>query len=243
MHHTTILIACFISIVSSLITINGKFKHCLLTEPMHYIALDSLCEYDGDLKQLFELSDYSVYSNCKGCPPTWNGLLRPELMPGRIDYEKRHMLATIASVACSSLFNTISSQINSHDRFIVLSVFSITDAVIYIKNGLPYLPICSDVSTIQVLETTDACYRDFAVKYKVGSNEVNGFLRDRNILSQFSEIVDCKTNDKNLVIEGSSVKLKRKNRGVISEDFDTRLATKPFLQNGFLNDIFQHNQL
>jgi hypothetical protein len=169
-----------------------------------------------------------------------------EFMLAEEDFDKRNMLATVFRTACSSLINTIRSHIDAQDKFMVISEFGLKDAILYINDGLAYLPVCTNVSSIQVLDTTSACYRDVAVKYKVGDNEVNGFLRPSNILSQFSEIVDCKTNDKSLVIESSSVKIKRKRQVITIEQYDIHLATKlriPLLQEGSLNEIFKHHQL
>jgi hypothetical protein len=162
------------------------------------------------------------------------------------DFDKNRMLATIFSTACSSLTNTLLSHLDESDKFIIISDYELQDSVIYINDGTIYLPVCSNVSTIQVLERTTECYKDFAVKYRVNEKEINGFLRPPNILSQFSEVVDCKTTDKNLVLERSSIKLKRKHQIVHVENYDIQLATKlkiPIFQKGSVNEIFKHHQL
>jgi hypothetical protein len=138
-----------------------------------------------------------------------------EFMLAEADFDKLNLLSTIARTACSSLINSIRSHIDAQDKFIVINEFGLTDAILYINDGLAYLPVCSNVSTIQVLERTTECYKDFAVKYRVNEKEINGFLRTSNILSQFSDMVDCKTTDKNLVLERSSVRLRRKQQVVI----------------------------
>jgi hypothetical protein len=169
-----------------------------------------------------------------------------EFMLAEVDFDKRNLLSTISRTACSSLINTIRSHIDAQDKFIVISEFGLTDAVLYINDGLAYLPVCTNVSTIQILSTTSECYRDFAVKYTVGNNEINGFLRHSNILSHFSEQVECDSNDRSLVIEGSSIKIKRKQKNVTIENFDNNLVTKlrmPLLEEGSLNEIFMHHQL
>jgi hypothetical protein len=128
---------------------------------------------------------------------------------------------------------------------LVVSEYGLNEAVLYINDGLAYLPVCTNVSTIQVLNKTNECYRDFAVKYSVGNNEVNGFLRHSNILSQFSDIVNCKSSKRNLVIESSLVRLKRIHKAVTVESFSNQYALKlriPLLKEGSLNEIFKHHQ-
>lgn len=169
-----------------------------------------------------------------------------EFMLAEVDYEKKNMLATISRTACSALINTIRSSIDATDKFLVINEFGLNDITVYINDGVPYLPVCTNVTKIEVLSTTSQCYRDIAVKYKIGYREINGFLRPSSILSQFSIIDDCKKNNKNLLIESGSVIVKRKSNKVIIEKYDKRLATRlriPFLQEGSLNELFKHNQL
>lgn len=169
-----------------------------------------------------------------------------EFMLAEVDYDKKNMLSTISKVACSSLVNTLRSSIDKQDKFLVINEFGLNDITLYINDGIPYLPTCTNVSMIEVINYTDKCYRDFAVKYKMGGNEMSGFLRPNNILSQFSVIDDCKKNDKNLVIESGHVMIKRKERNVTVEQYDMHLAVQlriPFLQKGSLNELFKHHQL
>jgi hypothetical protein len=67
---------------------------------------------------------------------------------------------------------------------------------LYINDGLGYLLKCTNVSTIYVVEKTSEGCNDLAVKYKANDRETNGFLSPPHILTDFTNVVDCKTNDK-----------------------------------------------
>lgn len=169
-----------------------------------------------------------------------------DFMLAEEDYDKQMMLYTMAKVACYSLINTIRAHLDSQDKFLNIQEFGSTDVILYIKDGLAYIPFCNNVSQITVIQNTTACYKDFPVTYTMNSKPFNGFLRQHNILTQYSKLHDCKTNDKNLVIENSFKIIKRKNQIVTVNKYNHNLSTKlkiPFFDETSLNNAFKHHEL
>jgi hypothetical protein len=122
-----------------------------------------------------------------------------------------------------------------------------SEYILYINNGMAYIPHCKQIQTIKVLPTTGHCYRDIAVHYyKTNTTEYKtGFLRSQGILTQLSTKASCEDTDMNLVIDESSVIIKRKSKIVTVEAYTISLRKE--FSHSFVHPVithlFDHHQL
>jgi hypothetical protein len=125
----------------------------------------------------------------------------------------------------------------------------ISEVVLFIKNGMPYIPYCTSVGKINVLETTDQCYEDIAIEFfpsQTPWNKRTGFLHAQGIISQSSKLTSCETNDLNLVMKSASKLIKRRGSTVVVEEFDQSLSSPlviPIFQHSLIKTVFEHNNL
>ena len=123
----------------------------------------------------------------------------------------------------------------------------------YINNGLAYIPVCNNVSTISfdIIEegsffkgfgTNKNCFNDIQIKYnKSGKNNTNfGFLRNQNIITQSSNRIECDSEDKIEMIINNEFKVtKYKNRLTLSNYSSS--STKLKTRNKNLKNLFEHH--
>ena len=131
------------------------------------------------------------------------------------------------------------------------------DVIIYINNGLAYIPTCKDVASIKIEElknnmpnffrgfgfNSDKCFKDFEIKYRVKDSNITkqGFLREENIISQVSSQIECFSDDgKELIVENKFKLLKNKNKTIASNY--TSSVTKLRLKHNNLLHLFNHHK-
>lgn len=114
-----------------------------------------------------------------------------------------------------------------------------------------FLPLCSNVSRILIESqiTQSDCDKDFKIKYVKNSSEntFNGYLRENNIITQYStKLVNCQNNDKSLLIMDSKFKknmylIRRSSRNVETISYNAHL-TEFKIRRANLKDLFNHHE-
>lgn len=114
-----------------------------------------------------------------------------------------------------------------------------------------FLPLCSNVSKIVIVSKTiqSDCNKDFKVKYVKNSsdNTINGYLRENNIITQYStKLENCQNNDRSLLVMDSKMKknmflIRRTSANVDIIPFSAHL-TEFKIQRANLKDLFNHHE-
>jgi hypothetical protein len=163
------------------------------------------------------------------------------------DYNNYFIYQMILKTECISMLNIIRNNLDQNDKFLFMLDQANSEYILYINNGMAYIPHCKQIQTIKVLPTTGHCYRDIAVHYyKTNTTEYKtGFLRSQGILTQLSTKASCEDTDMNLVIDESSVIIKRKSKIVTVEAYTISLRKE--FSHSFVHPVithlFDHHQL
>lgn len=159
------------------------------------------------------------------------------------DYKMYRVYRSIISLMCTTILNIIKSNMDNDDKFLVINESGSTEVIVYINNGLAYLPICKSVSSINIIEKPSYCYKDFAIQY--GNDKKTGFLRTHGIITRSSSLEQCGLNDKKLVIDESSLVISRKSNIVTVSNYTESLKTNLTisLMSPLFKNIFEHNKI
>ena len=93
-------------------------------------------------------------------------------------------------------FSNLYSKLD--DEFFTFNDFNGNEAVLYSDQGRIFVPSCVAVEEIDVVEKTNACYRDFPVKIRIGNRTVNAFMTNEKIIKVTSKKASCKNNYQNV---------------------------------------------
>ena len=153
----------------------------------------------------------------------------------------------ILKTECTSMLNIIRNNLDQNDKFLIMLDQDSSEYILYINNGQAYIPHCKKIQTIQVLATTDHCYQYIAIHYyKTNTTQFKtGFLRSQGIITQSSTKAPCENTDTTLVIDESSVIIKRKLKNITVEDYTISLRQKYSLSfvHPVITHLFDHHQL
>ena len=121
--------------------------------------------------------------------------------------------------------------------------------MIYINNGLAYIPICNQITEIIIknenfIKESDSdkiCYKDFLIDYKSNGTTRKGFLRYENIITTSSTKINCNLNNEKELIIDNKIKLSKKNNKIsISKYSSSQIKLKN--RGNQLNNIFNHHK-
>lgn len=124
--------------------------------------------------------------------------------------------------------------------------------IIYINNGLAYVPTCSDVEKIFVVTTSEhnsfskgyrnSCTNGYKIKYqKKGSDVIMiGYLQNQNIISQNLKKIDCISASDHELIINNKIKLKKTPNGVEISNYTSSIV-KLHLKHNSLKRLFNHH--
>ena len=177
------------------------------------------------------------------------------------DFTELETLDMIKRLHCSTMLNTIRNNQHKQDHFLIVNEMAYGEFVVYINNGLAYLPQCRTINSINVLTETNKCYKHFAIQYKnkpsmldmffnktKTNNTVNGFIRPNGIVTRYSYERSCDSYYNNdLYIDNNTtlIGLKQKGKKVIITNATQSLQTKLKVSytNDFIAQLLHHNEL
>jgi hypothetical protein len=65
------------------------------------------------------------------------------------------------------------------------------DRVLFKDNGELIVTNCVPITTITIATTNKYCYKHIPVSFMYNNNTINGFLRENNLLTLESQVIDC----------------------------------------------------
>ncbi len=155
--------------------------------------------------------------------------------------------------ACSAFLNTIRSNINNDNTFVVVNEMGYADdLIIYFNNGMSYLPICSQVKNITIFKEQkikDKCYEDIQIIYKNEKNQKykRGFLRKNGIITQFSKEIPCEFteyNEKSVFIDDTLIQKKQNVITLFNFNQSLKTVVRSSLWNtNELHRLFEHHSI
>ena len=120
------------------------------------------------------------------------------------DFAELETLDLIKRLHCSNMLNTIRNNLHQQDHFLLVNEMAYGEFIVYINNGLAYLPHCRTINSINVLTETKKCYKNFAIQYEskptmlntflknsAMNTVMNGFLRYNGIITRYSYERSC----------------------------------------------------
>lgn len=123
--------------------------------------------------------------------------------------------------------------------------------ILYFNNGQAFLPVCSNVSSIMVnsFVNRNDCDKEIKIAYtkQQKTNRLyNGYLRENNIITQFSSRLDnCLNQEKSLIVvdsmNNSNVYLIRRNQTQVQVSSYTTHLTKFKVNRANFKDLFNHH--
>ena len=155
--------------------------------------------------------------------------------------------------ACSAFLNTIRSNINNDNTFVVVNEMGYAnDLIIYFNHGMSYLPVCMQVKNITIFKEQkikDMCFEDIQIIYRNERTEKykRGFLRKNGIITQFSKRVACdltEFNEKSIFM--NEIMIQRKENIVTLVNFNESLKTvirSSLWNTNELHRLFEHHSI
>ena len=155
--------------------------------------------------------------------------------------------------ACSAFLNTIRSNINNDNTFVVVNEMGYAnDLIIYFNHGMSYLPVCMQVKNITIFKEQkikDMCFEDIQIIYRNERTEKykRGFLRKNGIITQFSKRVACdltEFNEKSIFMD--EIMIQRKENIVTLVNFNESLKTvirSSLWNTNELHRLFEHHSI
>jgi hypothetical protein len=155
--------------------------------------------------------------------------------------------------ACSAFLNTIRSNVNNDNTFVVVNEMGYADdLIIYFNNGMSYLPVCSKVKNITIFKeqkVKDKCYEDIQIIYKNEKNQKykRGYLRKNGIITQFSKRIPCEFseyNEKSVFIDDTLIQKKQNVITLVNFNQSLKTVVRSSLWNtNELHRLFEHHSI
>jgi hypothetical protein len=155
--------------------------------------------------------------------------------------------------ACSAFLNTIRSNVNNDNTFVVVNEMGYADdLIIYFDKGMSYLPVCSQVKNITILKEQkikDNCYEDIQILFQNEKSKKfkRGFLRKNGIISQFSKKIPCELteyNEKSVFVGDILIQKKQNEITIVNFNQTLKTVIRSSLWNtNELHRLFQHHSI
>ena len=128
---------------------------------------------------------------------TVDGLILSEM-----DYGNFELLQTMTKLNkvmnqkfCQLYRSFISVFAKLDDEFFIFNDLNGNEAILYSDMSRVFVPSCVLINEIDVIEKTDKCYKDIAVRVKINNETINAYLTTDKIIKTTSKVVACVNND------------------------------------------------
>lgn len=162
------------------------------------------------------------------------------------DFTTMKEYESLLKLLCASMENLIRSNLDTVDKYLVINEMGLSEFIVYINDGVAYLPLCRIVDRIEIMEKPINCYKDFAITYTtIDHVKKTGFLRADGIITHQSTMESCNNNDRNLMIDDASIIVQRKNNLVTVSNTSSALRTnlKVSIVDKVIANIMEHNKI
>jgi hypothetical protein len=118
------------------------------------------------------------------------------------------MIANVQRVADQKLcllYRSFMHVFTKHDdEFFTFVDYNGNEAILYTDDGKIYIPKCFDVAEVDIIDKTNNCYKDFAVKFEHKNQTMSGFLTCEGIIKETSKLVGCTNLKKTLFLKDTN---------------------------------------
>ena len=135
-----------------------------------------------------------------------DGLLLTEM-----DFNKKQQLETILrsyqatnQKICQLYRSFINLYSKTNDEFFVFSDFNGNEAVIYSFEGRIYVPQCTIINQIKILNSTRQCYHDIPILIEFNNKTITAFLTQDKVIRLVSKTKPCINNKQIIHFEKSN---------------------------------------
>jgi len=135
-----------------------------------------------------------------------DGLLLTEM-----DFNKRQQLETILrsyqatnQKICQLYRSFINLYSKTNDEFFVFSDFNGNEAVIYSFEGRIYVPQCTIINQIKIVNSTRQCYHDIPILINFNNKTITAFLTQDKVIRLVSKTKPCINNKQIIHFEKSN---------------------------------------
>ena len=173
-----------------------------------------------------------------------------DLMLTEIDYSEfkttslmLNMLQLVNEKICQLSMATINIYSKLDEEFFVFTDFNGNEATLYSDKGTIFIPQCTQIYDIEVIEETTFCYKDFPVQIIHNNRTTNAFLTKEKVIKLTSKQVTC-TNHKDTLYLRSTNRILTKDQNKIKIEPDNKYMHIQFnLQQHNITEInFVHDK-
>lgn len=105
------------------------------------------------------------------------------LMLTEIDFQKRSILRLISNLyivtnekLCQLYKSFANIYSKTNDEFFLFSDFNGNEAILYSSEGNIFIPQCFAIQEVELLKTTNNCYKDIPVQIFHNNKTINAFI-------------------------------------------------------------------
>jgi len=115
------------------------------------------------------------------------------------------------------------------------------DLIVYSSNNNLYVPRCSSIDTIEVVNQTDKCFHDYPVYIKTNVSSSLVFLTRTGILKKNSKLVKCNNNIIEINIHDIYFLTMQNGKTTVKILTETDFFTLKVRKNDWINYNYQHD--
>jgi hypothetical protein len=128
-----------------------------------------------------------------------------KLILANVDYQQDTMLGYFKALdmqMCAVMSNMLNIASRLDDEFFEVSNNKGKNAILYIRNGMIFVPECVEVDSIQIIEDSNECFKSIMIKFHAKQVEKIGYIDSANIIRDVAKEVSCKENSEVVVAGG-----------------------------------------
>ena len=132
---------------------------------------------------------------------------------------------------CYNYYNILQLFKHQQDKFLSIKDFNHNTLIIYSNGKQIIIPTCVTLNKIIVLNKTTYCYKDIPVEIELNHKKIHGFLTDDLIVISQSKHIDCKSNERKIIINESLILLVNNDRITTMENKFKKLRLNLKMKN------------
>ena len=161
------------------------------------------------------------------------------------NHEVMQVMATLTKLTNQKICQLYKSFINIYtkldDEFFSFTDINGNEAILYSDMSRVFVPHCIKVEEIEILEETENCYKDFAVRAKVKNETINAFLTNDKIIRTTSKVTTCKNHHQLIHLQKSHRVIKMRNNRITIEPDEHYVHLKVNILDANISKINYHH--
>jgi len=106
---------------------------------------------------------------------------------------------------CNNYYNNLQMFKHQQNKFLITKDSNQNTLILYSDGKQVFIPTCVTLRKIIVLNRTNNCYKDVPVEFELNLKKTHGFLTDELIVISQSKKIDCKANNRKIIINDSLI--------------------------------------